>query len=276
MSDEVVIPATGQPAQPAAPNAGETASPAEAPVSGENTPEAKEPKTFTQEEVDALIAKRLARAERKRDREQPVQHQPQTPATPAPVVDAKPKIEDFKTTEEFLEALAEHKAEQKVNEKLDQHDKSQREARARAAHESVIREHVKREDVARDKYDDFDEVVYDDSLPVTRDMALAIQLSDNGAELEYYLGRNRKEAERISRLHPLAQAKELGKLEAKLADAPAPAKTSSAPDPIRPIGGKGSAAKVLDTTDPRAAAQMSTSEWIAAERKRQIAKAAAR
>jgi hypothetical protein len=42
-------------------------------------------------------------------------------------------------------------------------------------------------------------------------MAETIQSSDIGPELAYYLGTNPKEADRISRLHPLAQAKEIGK-----------------------------------------------------------------
>lgn len=291
MSDEQVnalnAEATEQAAQvaqdtaSAAPNAGETASQAEAPVSGENaTPESdasdqqKRAKTFSQEEVDALIAKRLAREERKRQREaQQMQRPAETPPAEAPAAPAgKPAPENFQTTEAYLEALTDWKAKQIVSEQLTDWEQKQREARARNAAQAAQAEYQRREDAARDKHEDFDDVVYNPALPITDHMAFAIQHSEVGPELAYHLGSHPDETARIARLHPLAQAKELGKLEAKLASAPAPAtpaKPSAAPAPIAPIGGKQTPAKVYDTTDPRSIKSMTTSEWIAAERRRQ-------
>ena len=76
----------------------------------------------------------------------------------------------------------------------------------------------------------------------------------------------------MSRLSPFLQAKEIGKIEAKLADNPPTRKPSSAPAPIAPVTPRGSNGKSLDTTDPRSIKEMSTSEWIEAERQRQIKK----
>jgi hypothetical protein len=90
--------------------------------------------------------------------------------------------------------------------------------------------------------------------------------------MAYYLGSNPKEAERISRLSPLSQAKELGKIEAKLSDNPPVKKTSSAPAPIAPVTARSSGSPATDTTDPRSIKSMSTSEWIEAERQRQVKK----
>jgi hypothetical protein len=106
-------------------------------------------------------------------------------------------------------------------------------------------------------------------------MAETIQYSDIGPDLAYWLGTNPKEADRIARLPPLMQAREIGKIEVKLADNPPVKKTTSAPTPISPVTARSSGSPSHDTTDPRSIKTMSTSEWIEAERNRQIRKAEA-
>ena len=76
----------------------------------------------------------------------------------------------------------------------------------------------------------------------------------------------------LLRLSPLLQAREIGKIEAKLGAEPPQKKTTSAPEPIRPVSARAVNPGVIDTTDPRSIKTMSDSEWIAAERQRQIAK----
>jgi hypothetical protein len=71
---------------------------------------------------------------------------------------------------------------------------------------------------------------------------------------------------------PLAQAKEIGKIEAKLSDNPPVKKTSNAPAPISPVTARSTGSPSHDTTDPRSIKSMSTSQWIEAERARQIKK----
>jgi hypothetical protein len=107
-------------------------------------------------------------------------------------------------------------------------------------------------------------------------MAQTIQSSDIGPDVAYYLGANPKEADRISRLAPYVQAKEIGRIEAKLASEPMVKKTSSAPPPFTPVTASSKGASTYDTTDPRSIKSMSTSEWIAADRARQIKKMEAR
>ncbi len=103
-------------------------------------------------------------------------------------------------------------------------------------------------------------------------MAETIQASDVGPDVAYYLGSNPKEADRISRLSPFLQAKEIGKIEAKLATDPPVKKTTAAPQPITPVSARTTGSPAYDTTDPRSIKQMSTSQWIEAERQRQIKK----
>jgi hypothetical protein len=103
-------------------------------------------------------------------------------------------------------------------------------------------------------------------------MAETIQSSEIGPELAYYLGSNPKDAERIARMTPLGQAKEIGKIEAKLAAEPPVKRTTSAPTPISPVTARATGSPALDTTDPRSIKSMTASQWIEAERVRQMKK----
>ena len=245
MTDETLAEVT-------APEPEATAAP-EAPI--EQQPEAA--KTFTQEEVDAIVTKRLAKFERKMERERALREQAPPPPPPAEAITP----DKFSSPDAYAEALAAQKAEELLRQREMQ--KQQRE---------ILDAYSEREEEARNKYEDFEQVAYNPSLPITTVMAQTIQASDIGPEVAYYLGANPKEADRISKLAPFLQAKEIGKVEAKLAADPPVKKSSSAPAPISPVTAKTSGAPAYDTTDPRSMKAMSTSEWIAAERLRQIKK----
>ena len=212
-------------------------------------------KTFSQEELDAAIGKRLAREQRKWEREQAARQT--VPVAPKEM----PSIDNFESTDAYAEALALRKAEELVAQRDRQKEQAQ-----------VVEAYSEREEKARDKYDDFEDVVYNPKLRITDVMAESIQSSDNGPDLAYWLGSNPKEAERIARLSPILQAKEIGKIEVRLADNPPVKKSTSAPTPISPVTARSSGSPSHDTTDPRSIKTMSTSEWIEAERNRQIRK----
>jgi len=214
-------------------------------------------KTFSQEELDAIVGKRLAREQRKWERDQ--QQRLAEQAARAAPADVYP--EDYASTDDYAEALAERKAE----ELLARREAARQQAELQGAYHD-------REEAARDKYDDFEQVAYNPNLPVTEFMAQSIQASDIGPDVLYYLGSNPKEADRIARLAPILQAKEIGKLEASLSSNPPVKRTSTAPAPIAPVTARTSGSPAFDTTDPRSVKSMSTSDWIAAERQRQIKK----
>lgn len=67
-------------------------------------------------------------------------------------------------------------------------------------------------DNAGDRYEDFDDVVRKDDVPFTPHVRDALLLVENPADVAYQLGKNRSELERISKLHPLDQAREVNKL----------------------------------------------------------------
>jgi hypothetical protein len=231
---------------------------APSPEVAENQPDSSASKTFTQEELDAAIGKRLAREQRKWEREQAARQV--VPVAPKEV----PSIDNFESTDAYAEALALRKAEELVA----QRDRQKEQA-------VIVEAYGEREEKARDKYDDFEDVVYNPKLRITDVMAETIQHSDIGPDLAYWLGTNPKEADRIARLSPIMQAREIGRIETKLADNPPVKKTTSAPTPISPVTARSSGSPSHDTTDPRSIKTMSTSEWIEAERNRQIRKAEA-
>ena len=215
-------------------------------------------KTFTQDELDAAIGKRLAREQRKWEREQ-AQRAAEAQAKQAPV--ELPPADQFESPEAYADALAERKAQELI---------ARREAEK--AQSELIEAYHDREEEARNKYDDFEQVAYNPQLRITNVMAETIQSSDVGPDVAYYLGSNPKEADRISKLSPFQQAKEIGRIEAKLVAEPVTKRTSSAPAPIAPVTARTSGTPSYDTTDPRSTKTMSTSEWIEQERLRQIKK----
>ena len=224
----------------------------------ESTTEAS--KSFTQEELDAIVGKRLAREQRKWEREQ-AQRVADFEARKAVSV-TPPDVNDFDNAQAYAEALAERKAQEML---------ARRETAKQQA--QLLDVYHEKEEDARVRYDDFEQVAYNPNLPVTDVMAQTIQSSDNGPDVIYWLGSNPKEAGRIAALPPILQAREIGRIEAKLAASPPIKKTSNAPAPINPIANARSSGKqVYDTTDPRSMKNMSTSEWIEAERMRQIKK----
>lgn len=215
-------------------------------------PEEAEPKTFTQEELDRIIAAEKAKVERKLRRELAQQtEQPQRTT-----VSETPKRDAFKSDEEYLEALVDFRADQKLADREQQ--KRQR---------TIDSTFEEREETIREKYSDYDRLVrLNDDLKITPLMGEAIKESEIGPEIAYHLGKNPKEAERIASLSPLAQAREIGKIEAKLVENPPVKKVTSAPDPIKTVGSR-STTPNYDPTDPRSTKALSDSDWIKARNK---------
>ena len=219
--------------------------------------EQQEEKRFSQAELDAMIGKRLAREQRKWERDQAQRQSEQQTLRAAPVASA----DQFESTEAYADALALQKAEELI---------IKREAAKRQS--QVLESYHDLEEEARSKYDDFEQVAYNPKLTITTSMAETIQSSDIGPELAYYLGSNPKDAERISRMSPLGQAREIGRIEAKLVSEPPTKRTTSAPQPISPVTARSVGSPSHDTTDPRSTQTLTTSQWIEAERARQMKK----
>lgn len=222
---------------------------AETQAQGDAESQQQEDKTFTQAELNEIIAKEKAKTERKvrRDLEARVAES-QRQATVHP-----PDPNEFTDVDAYAEALADYKVEQKI---------AQREQHKQQT--TVESAYADREEATREKYTDYD-IVYkapDEGGPaVTPLMAQAIKGSEHGPEIAYYLAKNRSESIRIHDLDPVAQVREIGRIEANLSAARPARKTSSAPEPIKPVGSR-SSSPAYSASDPRSD-NLPTGEWMA-------------
>lgn len=243
MTDESFI--NGTEAVEAAPEAEDTAVSADAnPGAPTEEGDPPEPKTFTQEQVTAIVNKENAKQERKLRRE----WEAQAAQRSAPIAPPDPK--QFTDQGTYNNAVVEYK----VAETLAQRDINKQRYDAVTSFEE-------REDDAKVKYSDYQRIARNDDLPITEHMGEVIVASEIGPDVLYHLGQNPKEASRIAGLSPLMQAKEIGKIEAFLNTYPPAKKSSSAPEPITPLGSRASTPS-YSTSDPRSV-KMSMDDWAA-------------
>lgn len=202
---------------------------------GEENKQEERKKTFTQEEVDVLIQKRLLKKEREVFRN--IQRQQAEEARRARI-EQEPRREQFNDDDAYLEAKLEQLAEKKAIEKI-QHLERQREQ------EKSSEAFLERAEKAAEKYADFHEVVADPKLRINDSMVEFISESDVGHEVAYYLGKHPEVAAKIADMSPMKAARELSKIESEVGSKSI-VKTSSAPAPITPIGNRGSAQTSLE------------------------------
>jgi len=168
----------------------------------------------------------------------------------------EPKQEDFQDYGQYLEARAVWAAESAVDKRLTSERERYQESSRKQALEAAQTRYNERLDEAREKYEDFDDVAFAEDVHIEDTMANAIMDSEIGPDIQYYLGSYPQEAARIARLSPVGQAREIGRLEAKLSAPPPPKRTTSAPPPVTPVTGKGAAPTKVDPD------KLSTKEWI--------------
>ncbi|WP_333609518.1 hypothetical protein [Arsukibacterium sp.] len=178
----------------------------------------------------------------------------------------EPDAADFDSYSDYLDALAKYNSdnEGKQDDKAKEADKADTKSEQKEQTDDEFAEAL--EDVqasfadSKAKWADFDEVVTAPDLAITNDMVKALAETDDPAAVAYYLGKNKEEAKRIAGLKPLGIARELGRIETKLAAAPIK-RASSAPDPITPVSGS-------DGIEPELS-DMSFSEYEQAMNKKQ-------
>ena len=271
------------PAAPAAaPEVQVTAPVTEAPVSGEQkpvaTPEQQPEKTFSQADLDRIVAQRLARQQRQFEREQQLRQQPVEAKPESQQPASKPIPSQYATTEEYIEAVSDWKAKQVVEETFRERESRVRHEREQQHAASVEAQYEQQEEAVRVAIPNYDEVVYgreslwNTSHPAVLALAQTVKHSDKGALIAHKLAADKAEFTRLANLHPRAQAIEVGKLAARLGDAPPAPTQTSAPAPIPGVK-PNSTLPAYDTTDPRSTT-MGASKWIEAERKRQLSKLA--
>lgn len=239
---------------------GVTANPTNEPEPGDTAPaetetdpsEADKPKKKGgggfQNRIDRLT-RRAAEAEREAaELRQQIQGKPPVSAEAQDPEPQRPKESDFsdwakfeEAKEDYITSKAAWKARQEVR-------SSVAKAQEQFQHESVAnqrREAVKRFEKLADSLAETHEGIADaterfftdKSMPVSQAMAEYImEVSDRGPEIVLALDSDLDEAERISKLSPIAAARELARLEAKLPK-PEARKVSGAPAPTKTVKG---------------------------------------
>jgi hypothetical protein len=189
-------------------------------------------KSYTKAEVEEIMAKRVAREKRKLQREMAAEKPKAEVSTQKQ--DNPPKLDDFETTEEYLDARADWKVEQRLAAEAQKAE----EEKEKKATEKLVQKFEKQKAKMAEKYSDFDDLMDDlADLDIPPYINQAVIESDIGGELSYYLAKNPIELEKILDMQPLAAVKALGRLETKLESTPAKKEVSKAPAPFKTVKG---------------------------------------
>lgn len=194
------------------------------------------------------------------------------PATEAAVEEKLKTLEDFEFDSGKYQAyLIEHtekRAVKAAQAELRKEQVTRHQGQVIQSHKSREAEFIKTSGV-----EDYQSTAYSEAITISPAMAQVIRESEDGPAVAYYLGKNPDIAQVIAQLSPLAAARELGRLEARLADKreSVPQRTiSKAPPPPAKIEGSGSPGAGIkpDTADSD---KLSDAEWTR-RRKAQIQK----
>lgn len=136
-------------------------------------------------------------------------------AQAAPVKEEpRPDRSKFASDEEYIEAVAEWKADQR----LAKREQEQAEARAKAEREQLVKGWQEAQQRARAEIEDYDDVIKGSDVQLPGHLHQAILESDVGPHLAYYFAKHPDEAKRYGAMTPTKALRELGRLEDRLAE----------------------------------------------------------
>lgn len=164
----------------------------------------------------------------------------------------EPVESDFDTYDEYLTALDKHSSsepeakapEKKPEPKVDNKDQDTDELTDnQKTAMAVISDKV---DEGAKKYSDFEEVALNKEVPISGTMLEALAECEDPAKVMYHLGKNIESATEIAGLSPAQQMREITKLDMSVTIKPEkPVKTTTASDPISPVGGSDAQEKAI-------------------------------
>ena len=165
--------------------------------------------------------------------------------------DTEPTSDRFNRYEDFVAARAEWRAEQKVKATLGAYQqqvgaKDQENNRLERARNFAAE--AKQQGKAIQGFEAALQRVQAEDFPMTPAMGEYLLDAENKAAVVKYLTDDEDAAFRISRLQPIAQVKELAKLDARFSAKPKP-KTSSAPPPPATVSGGAAAPQTIERMD---------------------------
>jgi hypothetical protein len=163
---------------------------------------------------------------------------------------AKPQADQFSSYEEYLEALADWKASQRIQAELQRAEQQRAEIQEQEAARARLDTYTERVDEAKAKYEDFDEVVGRDDIMIPQAVHLAVVESANGPDVAYYLGKHPSVCRELQQMSPVAAVVEVGRISRMLEGGAAI--RSKAPAPARTLDGSSHQSTVpLDQMDYR-------------------------
>jgi len=220
---------------------------------GEEKPQEK-PKRSARERINELT-KRAHEAEREVQRLREASERKPAESTEKPIPDR------FGSYDEYVEALADWKADQRVAESFKRRDAERSQAAEARAAEAKAQAWAERQSEFREATPDYDAVVGKSAVQIAPHVVDTLLDSESGPELAYHLAKRPETVKRINALSPLSAARELGRIEATLSNPAAPQfkPASKAPAPITPA--RSSAPAAVDL------ASANMDQYIAARRK---------
>lgn len=246
---------------------------AEAPKGAESAPAVKDADEAITQGVRSRIDE-LTRYRREAERERDYWRQEAERLRPAPKppepVEVKPKtLADFEYDEGKYQQYIFSELPQAIEKRaVEAAERRLQETQTRERAESRHAEFEERSDAFAKDHADFVEVALkqpqDGGPVITATMAETIEDSENGPAIAYHLGKNLRLAAEIARLSPLQQAREIGRIEAKL-DKPVVPRVSTAPEPASRIEAFDSS--TTPRPDTPEGEKLSDSAWLKAREK---------
>lgn len=204
----------------------------------------KEGKNRFQQRIGELVEKRRAaesEAERVRRENEELRSKLEALSARAEPIkeEPRPKRDAFASDEDYLEAVSDWKANQKLAEREREHA----EAQAKAAQTQLTKQWQAAQARAIAEIDDYKTVIEASDVQLPGHLHQAILESEVGPHMAYYFAKHPDEAKRFAAMSPTTALRQLGKLEDRLMEddpkpepkpTPAPEK-SKAPPPVTPV-----------------------------------------
>lgn len=177
----------------------------------------------------------------------------QTPPADPPEK-GRPSRDQYPDEDDYIEAVAEWKADQKQQQADRKRQRDAEEKRHQDQVQTVQQAYAERLNAAKSRYDDYDDVVNSSDIRITQAVTDAIVESEVGPDLVYHLAQHPDDAQKLNSLGPVALGKALARLEAKVAPAadekpdttPHETPPHVPPAPIRPVGSGHATPQVRD------------------------------
>ena len=130
--------------------------------------------------------------------------------------ESAPSRDSYENYEEYLEARAEYTARKVAREAQEQQLAQEGQRRAYEQAQAGQREWEAKQDAARERFDDYDDMVDAVGTEIGAGAAQAIKSSDVGPDIVMYLGRNPDVLRKLSNMSSTRAAIEVGRIEERL------------------------------------------------------------